>query len=177
MSSVGSVWCILANVCYTLINSSWILSDYYSAWHGGDLQWVFLEGTVEYSWPSTHGMCKCIAIILYFFFLVLCLERSRPAVVKFSMYENHLEGSLQDRLQSPWRIRLSDSRGIEYVWEVVFLTCKGDAVQLVCLRAMQPIKWWKSVYTLKGKEALNSANLKKCDLDLMGYCLLLRFPL
>ena len=52
------------------------------------------------------GGCVC--------FLVLCLERSGPAGVKFSMYENHLEGFLQYRLQSPRRIRLSDSRGLGY---------------------------------------------------------------
>lgn len=143
------------------------------------------EISSEFSWKEQLNIADLLLMacanamlsFCIFFFLVLCLERSRPAVVTFSMYENHLEGSLQHRLQSPWRIRLSDSRGVEYIWEVVFLTCKGDAVLLVCLRAMQPIEWWKSVYTLKGKEALNSANLKKCDLDLMGYCLLIRFPL
>lgn len=79
------------NVWYILKISPQILSDYYSAWHGRETQWIFVR-TIKYSWYATHGCSNTLWSFSFYFFLVLCLERSSLAVVKLC----HIQESLGD---------------------------------------------------------------------------------
>lgn len=138
-------------------------------------QRTFVEGTIEYSWPATPGVCKYslnISVFVFvFFFWCYAWKALDQLLSNVSIYKNHLEVSFQHSLldPTPWsfwfkrsgvgseKSRFSHTKVMLHCWCMDHIS-----------RTMQPIKWWKSNFTLEVKEVLISANWKKYDLHLFN---------